>query len=205
MLDEIKNQLKALLPYLEADLARARSTADLEEIRVAFLGKKGQLTAILKSFASLDPAERPAAGKLVNEAKNLLLDAIEKKALEFRESEYEQLIESEKLDISLPGTAVLPGRRHPVSQVLSEIESIFTSMGFAIAEGPDVEDEYHNFEALNTPKEHPARDLHDTFYVEGGFLLRTHTSPVQIRIMQNQKPPICIIAPGKVYRVDQDV
>ncbi len=205
MLDEIKNQLKALLPYLEADLARARSTADLEEIRVAFLGKKGQLTAILKSFASLDPAERPAAGKLVNEAKNLLLDAIEKKALEFRESEYEQLIESEKLDISLPGTAVLPGRRHPLSQVLSEIESIFTSMGFAIAEGPDVEDEYHNFEALNTPKEHPARDLHDTFYVEGGFLLRTHTSPVQIRIMQNQKPPICIIAPGKVYRVDQDV
>jgi phenylalanyl-tRNA synthetase alpha chain len=205
MLDEIARRLDALLPSLEEELKRAKSTSDLEEIRVGYLGRKGKLTAILKSFATLDPSERPSAGKMVNDAKDRLLSVITQKAEEFRKDEFASRLAQETLDITLPGAALIPGHPHPISKVLGEIEEIFTSMGFVSEEGPDIEDDYHNFEALNTPPEHPARDLHDTFYVEGGLLLRTHTSPVQIRVMKRQKPPLAIIASGKVYRVDLDI
>ncbi|MBN1903338.1 phenylalanine--tRNA ligase subunit alpha [Candidatus Sumerlaeota bacterium] len=205
MLDIIVKNLEELLPALKADLKDVHTTRDLEEIRVAYLGKKGKLTTIMKSFGSLDPEERPKAGKMVNDAKDKALEMLIRKEQDINEKEILLQIDNEAIDLTLPGTATPPGRRHPITQVLGEIEEIFVSMGFDVEEGPDIEDDYHNFEALNTPPFHPARDLHDTFYVEGGLLLRTQTSPVQIRVMERKKPPLAIIAPGKVYRVDMDV
>ena len=205
MLESITKNLEGLLPELDSELKQAETTDDLEKIRVAYLGKKGKLTAILKSFGKLDPSERPAAGKLANKTKEQVINLISGKAYELHKKEIVNRIKHEKLDVTLPGTTPRPGHRHPLSQTQNEIEEIFASMGFEVKEGPDIEDDYHNIEALNIPPDHPARDMHDTFYVQGGLLLRTHTSPVQIRVMQNKKPPLAIIAPGKVYRVDQDV
>jgi phenylalanyl-tRNA synthetase alpha chain len=205
MLDIIVKNLEELLPALKADLQNIHTTRDLEEIRVAYLGKKGKLTSIMKLFGALDSEERPKAGKLVNDTKDRVLDILYRKAQEIHEKEIIQQIDNEAIDLTLPGIASPPGHKHPITQVLEQIENIFISMGFDVEEGPDIEDDYHNFEALNTPPAHPARDLHDTFYVEGGLLLRTHTSPVQIRVMEHKKPPLAIIAPGKVYRVDMDV
>ena len=205
MLETIVKNLEELLPELQAEIHKARTSRDLEDIRIAYLGKKGKITAILKSFGSLDPADRPKAGKVANETKQRVISLLSQKAEELEVKEIVERIESESIDLTLPGTLPTPGHSHPISQALQEIEDIFISMGFDIEEGPDIEDDYHNFEALNIPPEHPARDMHDTFYVEGGYLLRTHTSPVQIRVMKRQKPPLAIIAPGKVYRVDLDV
>ncbi len=205
MLEQIIRELEGLLPSLEADLGQVQNSRELEEVRLAYLGKKGRLTAILKSFGGLSPEERPLAGKAANEVKDRTADLFEKCSAVLRESEIGALLSNETVDITMPGTAGLPGRRHPVAHVLHEIEDIFTSMGFDIEVGPDIEDDYHNFEALNIPFNHPARDMHDTFYIKGGLLLRTHTSPVQIRTMKRKKPPVAFIAPGKVYRVDQDV
>ena len=205
MLESITKNLEGLLPELDSELKQAETTKKQKKIRVAYLGKKGKLTAILKSFGKLDPSERPAAGKLANKTKEQVINLISGKAYELHKKEIVNRIKHEKLDVTLPGTTPRPGHRHPLSQTQNEIEEIFASMGFEVKEGPDIEDDYHNFEALNIPPDHPARDMHDTFYVQGGLLLRTHTSPVQIRVMQNKKPPLAIIAPGKVYRVDQDV
>jgi phenylalanyl-tRNA synthetase alpha chain len=205
MLETIVQNLEGLLPTLESELLKAESTRDLEDVRVAYLGKKGKLTAVLKSFGKLDSADRPKAGKFANEIKEKVIEILSTRAYELHKKEIETRILDEALDITLPGTADTVGHRHPIMQVLNEIEQIFTSMGFDIEEGPDIEDDYHNFEALNIPPEHPARDMHDTFYLEDGRVLRTHTSPVQIRVMQKKKPPLAIIAPGKVYRVDLDV
>jgi len=205
MLEQIIKDLEDLLPRIQAELQNVQSSRDLEEVRLAYLGKKGQLTAVLKSFGSLSPKDRPRAGKVANEVKEKVTRELTEKARELHENEILHRIDQEALDLTLPGTQPCPGHLHPLTQTLKEIEEIFISMGFDIEEGPEVEDDYHNFEALNIPPEHPARDMHDTFYVEGGLLLRTHTSPVQIRVMQNKKPPLAIIAPGKVYRVDLDV
>lgn len=204
-LNEITDKLNNLLPELNQDLQKASTTEDLDEVRVTYLGKKGRLTSILKSFGQLEPSDRPRAGKAVNEIKEKVIDLISRKAAKLQEKEILQRIETEKLDITLPGVTQSNGRLHPITQVLHEIEDVFETMGFEIETGPDIEDDYHNFEALNIPPEHPARDMHDTFYVRGGYVLRTHTSPVQIRVMQKKKPPLAIIAPGSVYRVDQDV
>ncbi|HPB31685.1 MAG TPA: phenylalanine--tRNA ligase subunit alpha, partial [Candidatus Sumerlaeota bacterium] len=197
MLEQIIRELEGLLPSLEADLGQVQNSRELEEVRLAYLGKKGRLTAILKSFGGLSPEERPLAGKAANEVKDRTADLFEKCSAVLRESEIGALLSNETVDITMPGTAGLPGRRHPVAHVLHEIEDIFTSMGFDIEVGPDIEDDYHNFEALNIPFNHPARDMHDTFYIKGGLLLRTHTSPVQIRTMKRKKPPVAFIAPGK--------
>ncbi len=205
MLNTIVKNLEELLPELEKELRGARTTRQLEEIRVAFVGKKGKLTAILKSFGSLAPSDRPIAGKVTNETKERAIALISQKARRLHEAEIEKRLLSESLDLTLPGTSAIPGHRHPISQTLTEVEDIFISMGFSVEGGPDVEDDYHNFGALNIPPVHPARDMHDTFYIEGGLLLRTHTSPVQIRVMQRHKPPLAIVVPGKVYRVDLDV
>jgi len=204
-LETITRSLEKLLPALKSELQRVKTTQELEDLRVAYLGKKGKLTAILKSFGALDVDERPKAGKAANDTKDQAVALLSQKAQELHEKEIILQIETEALDITLPGTIPAPGHFHPIAQVLDEIEEIFVSMGFDIEEGPDIEDDYHNFEALNIPATHPARDMHDTFYVEGGFLLRSHTSPVQIRVMKRKKPPLAIIAPGKVYRVDLDI
>ena len=191
---------------LEAGLAEVAATSDLanlEAIRVRFLGKKGLITEALKGLGQLDPAARRAAGAVVNHAKLALTDA-----LALRRAALDELaitaLSTATVDVSLPGRGQPQGGLHPVTLALERIEDLFTSAGFEVVEGPEVEDDYHNFEALNIPAHHPARAMHDTFYFPDGKLLRTHTSPVQIRILKDRKPPLRIIAPGRVYRCDYD-
>ena len=191
---------------LEAGLAEVAATSDLanlEAIRVRFLGKKGLITEALKGLGQLDPAARRAAGAVVNHAKLALTDA-----LALRRAALDELaitaLSTATVDVSLPGRGQPQGGLHPVTLALERIEDLFTSAGFEVVEGPEVEDDYHNFEALNIPAHHPARAMHDTFYFPDRKLLRTHTSPVQIRILKDRKPPLRIIAPGRVYRCDYD-
>lgn len=202
---ELSGDIENLLLQAEKELPMVRSLQELEEMRRQYLGKKSPLTLILRQLGELSEEERPLLGRKLNEIKEKLtvLFGHYEKQLELKE--LEESLTIEKLDITLPGISPPRGHRHPINQVLSEIEQIFVSMGFKIAYGPDIETDYNNFEALNIPADHPARDMQDTFYLTGGQLLRTHTSPVQIRVMQKQKPPIAIIAPGKVYRCDADI
>lgn len=181
-------------------LAEVNDSSSLDEIRVKYLGKKGELTTILRSMGSLSKEERPIVGKLVNEIKAELEAKIEEVAKAIKAKEKEAKLASEVIDISLPGRKKLIGKRHPLELTLKAMEDIFISMGFTVEEGPEVELDYYNFEALNIPKNHPARSEQDTFYINDDIVLRTQTSPVQIRVMENQKPPIKMIAPGKVYR-----
>jgi phenylalanyl-tRNA synthetase alpha chain len=178
------------------------SGSALEEVRVKYLGKKGELTTILRSMGNLSKEERPIVGKLVNEIKEELEAKIEEIAKTIKEKERNEKLASEVIDISLPGRKKVIGKRHPLELTLESMKDIFISMGFTIEEGPEVELDYYNFEALNIPKNHPARSEQDTFYINDDVVLRTQTSPVQIRVMENQKPPIKMIAPGKVYRSD---
>ena len=186
------------------ELASLDNLKNLQDVRVRYLGKKGVLTVLLKSLGKLSREDRPAAGKLINEAKVQIEAAIEDTGQRLKAAQEQGAIESRRIDVTLPGFFVPMGRQHPINQVLDEICEVFISLGFRIEEGPEVEDDYHNFEALNIPGEHPARDMQDTFYVAGGSVLRTHTSPVQVRVMERERPPIRIIAPGKVYRCDSD-
>lgn len=183
----------------------AQSTAELEQVKARFLGKTGALTDLLKQLGKLPAEERPAAGSRINEVKQSLEEAfrVRREAMETRALE-EQLAR-ESLDVTLPGRGDGMGGVHPVTRTLARIESLFHSLGFEVAEGPEIETDFYNFTALNIPENHPARAMHDTFYVEDGRLLRTHTSPVQIRHMQSRQPPIKVIAPGRVYRCDSDV
>ena len=174
----------------------------LEEIRVKYLGKKGELTTILRSMGSLSAEERPIVGKLVNVVKKDVEDKIETISKEIKEREKNARLASEVIDISMPGKKNTIGKRHPLDLTLASMKEIFVSMGFTIEEGPEVELDRYNFEALNIPKDHPARSEQDTFYINENLVLRTQTSPVQIRVMEDQKPPIKMIAPGKVYRSD---
>ncbi|AKS42037.1 phenylalanine--tRNA ligase subunit alpha [Wenzhouxiangella marina] len=176
----------------------------LDEVRVRYLGKKGALTDQLKQLGQLPPDERREAGQAVNEAKQQLAQAIEARVDALREIELNARLESERIDISLPGRRIEAGGPHPVSRALDRILAIFNQLGFAVETGPEVEDDYHNFEALNFPEHHPARAMHDTFYLPDGHLLRTHTSPVQIRTMKRVEPPVRIVAPGRVFRSDSD-
>ena len=183
-------------------LTEVSDSSSLDEIRVKYLGKKGELTTILRSMGSLSKEERPIVGKLVNEIKAELEAKIEEVAKAIKEKEKAAKLASEIIDISLPGRKKIIGKRHPLELTLKAMEDIFISMGFTVEEGPEVELDYYNFEALNIPKNHPARSEQDTFYINDDMVLRTQTSPVQIRVMENQKPPIKMIAPGKVYRSD---
>lgn len=187
------------------ELARARSSHDVEQVRVKYLGKKGVLTLLLRSVPRLPANERPIVGREANEAKAEIESEIERRLAERKAEEHRLKRELQKIDLTLPGRRPPLGTVHPLNRVLDEIIEIFLGLGFAIAEGPEVESDFYNFEALNIPKDHPARDMQDTFYLSGEVLLRTHTSPVQIRTMMAHKPPVRIICPGKVYRRDADI
>ena len=173
-----------------------------ENIRVKYLGKKGELTAILRGMGKLSAEERPVVGKIANEVREEIESAIDTKVVAIRSAEKTEKLNSEVIDISMPGKKQTMGKKHPLSLTLYQVNDIFLSMGFSIEEGPEVEFDHYNFEALNIPKDHPARGEQDTFYINDNIVLRTQTSPIQIRTMENQKPPIKMIAPGKVYRSD---
>lgn len=177
----------------------------LEQLRVNYLGKKSELTEVLKSLGNLPPAERPLMGQAMNEVKQAITEKLTQRKTMLEEKAFLAEIEKNRIDVSLPGRHVSHGSRHPVSQTRLRIESFFTQMGFEVVDGPEVESEYYNFEALNIPSHHPARAMHDTFYFENSLLLRTHTSPVQIRAMEKREAPVRLIAPGRVYRYDFDV
>ncbi len=198
-------EVGAILEEARLAIARAPDLKALEEIRVRLLGKKGKLTALLKQLGKLAPSERPLAGKAINEAKEALTQALESQREHLYQGELAQALEAEKLDVTLPGRGEQPGGLHPVTRTLERIVSLLVQIGFEVVEGPEIEDDYHNFEALNIPPHHPARAMHDTFYFDAHTVLRTHTSPVQIRVMENRKPPLRIIAPGRVYRCDSDL
>ena len=198
-------ELDTLTGSALAQIRDAGGLPALEEIRVRWLGKKGTLTEQLKTLGALPAPERPAAGARINAAKTAVQDAIETRRIELERVRVQQELSLGAIDVSLPGRGEAQGGLHPVTQARLRIEEIFRRAGFQVAQGPEIENEFYNFEALNIPANHPARALHDTFYLKDGHLLRTHTSPVQIRAMQSQKPPIALIAPGRVYRVDSDV
>lgn len=184
------------------ELKAATDSESISAISIRYLGRKGRVTQLLRSISKLPPEERPAAGKRVNEIKRVL-DTAFKKALKRLEAEPSEI--DDTIDVSLPGRAAKQGSLHPITQITQQICDIFARLGFSIAEGPEVETDYYNFEALNIPKNHPARDMQDTFYISDSVVLRTHTSPIQIRIMEKHAPPVKIVAPGKVYRCDFDL
>lgn len=198
----MKQQLEEIKKSAEAALSSASSLEELDAVRVKYLGKKGELTAVLKQMSGLSPEERPIIGQLANEIREQIQAEIDKKVAELKAAGLEAKLQEETIDVTLPGTEVALGHRHPLSIVLDEVKDIFQGMGFDIAEGPEVEWDHYNFEMLNIPKDHPARDTQDTFYITENMLLRTQTSPVQIRVMEQTKPPIRIIAPGRVFRSD---
>ncbi len=194
---------------IQSEALRAvQSAADLralDEVRVEFLGKKGALTRILRSMGGLSSEERPIVGKRVNTVRDELTSAIESRREALEEAELEARLTRESVDVTLPGKRLQAGSLHPLTQVLREVQELFVGLGFEVVEGPEIETDYYNFEALNLPPHHPARDMQDTFYITEEILLRTQTSPVQVRTMESRRPPVRIIAPGKVYRVDSDV
>ena len=176
--------------------------ADLEQIRIQYLGKKGELTSVLRGMGALTAEERPVVGQIANEVRAEIENALKIKAEAQKAAELERKLATEKIDVTLPSNVAAPGKLHPLTQVQRTIEDIFIGMGFSIAEGPEVEYDYYNFQALNIPENHPARDTQDTFYITENILLRSQTSPVQVRTMEKQKPPIRVISPGRVYRSD---
>ncbi len=187
---------------LEAVSMLEAENADLEQIRIRFLGKKGELTSVLRGMGALSAEERPVIGALANEVRQYIEERLADAAVEQKAKENEKKLAKEKLDVTLPGSKIKIGKRHPLSQVQEEIENIFIGMGFEIVDGPEVEYDYYNFTALNTPENHPARDTQDTFYITENILLRSQTSCVQARTMEHKEPPIRIISPGRVYRSD---
>ena len=201
----MQQQLNELLNDARASIGTASQLQDLEQLRVRYLGKKGQLTDILKNVSALPITERPEAGKLVNQAKREVQSQIEAQLQKLNQQALKEKLQSGEIDVTLPGRGQRLGARHPVMRVQERVVTYFDHLGYAVAEGPEIEDDYHNFEALNIPPYHPARATFDTFYFNDGKVLRTHTSPVQIRVMENQKPPLRVITPGRVYRRDSDL
>ncbi|OBR94520.1 phenylalanine--tRNA ligase alpha subunit [Clostridium ragsdalei P11] len=196
----MKEELKQIKENAFSELKNKK--LDIEDIRVKYLGKKGELTKILRGMKDLSKEERPAIGKLANEVRSTLENAIEEASKKIKSSATQAKLQNETIDITMPGIKQTVGKRHPLEQTLEEMKQIFISMGFTIEEGPEVEKDYYNFEALNIPKNHPARGEQDTFYINENVVLRTQTSPIQVRTMEKQKPPIKMISPGKVYRSD---
>ena len=198
-------RMRKLGEEASSEISKAADAEALEQLRVRYLGKKSEFVALMRQMGALAPEERPEAGKVANEVKGRLAEDLEARRQAFERAERNRRLREETIDVSLPGRPRPCGHMHPILQTAQEICTIFREMGFEVAEGPDLEDEYHNFEALNIPANHPARDMQDTFYLQGGGVLRTHTSPVQIRAMRERKPPLAVVAPGRVYRCDADV
>ena len=199
----MKEQLSAILADAKNQVANSQNETEIESIRVKYLGKKGELTAILKQMGSLSPEERPKMGALVNEAKQELEELISVKKKELKSAEQQKKLAEETIDITLPYKEIKRGKLHPLNTVLDDMINIFQSMGFDVVDGPEVETDHYNFECLNVPADHPARDMQDTFYLAENLLLRTQTSAAQIRTMENRKPPIRVICPGRVFRADE--
>ena len=204
-MDESPLDLDNLLAEAQTAVADAASLAELDDVRVRYLGKSGLLTGQLKKLGSLPKEQRPQAGQAINKAKQSLRKAIEERKAVLEQLALANRLKSERIDVTLPGRGIQSGGLHPVSRTLERIETLFAHAGYEVKEGPEIEDDYHNFEALNIPAHHPARAMHDTFYFDAHLLLRTHTSPVQIRTMEQGEPPMKIIAPGRVYRCDSDL
>ncbi|MDP3097787.1 MAG: phenylalanine--tRNA ligase subunit alpha [Syntrophales bacterium] len=198
-------ELRVLREQAELELQQAGTEEAFQAIRTRYLGRKGLLTGMLRNIANVAPAERPQFGKECNEVKEELSARIDELLAGLASSKKDEVLLRERIDVTLPGRGVRHGRLHPVTQVREEICRIFAGLGFSVVEGPEVELDYYNFEALNIPKDHPARDMQDTFYVEENIVLRTHTSPVQVRIMEKTRPPVRILSPGRVYRRDSDI
>ncbi|MGF1590346.1 MAG: phenylalanine--tRNA ligase subunit alpha [Pleurocapsa sp.] len=198
----IQEQLKELNTFALSAIASTESLDELEKIRVKYLGKKGQVSQILRGMGKLSPEERPVVGSLANVVKEEVQTSIEQRQQSLQQAQIEAQIKAETIDVTMPGVSRPLGRVHPLNGVVDRMLDIFVGLGYTVATGPQIETDYYNFEALNTPRDHPARDMQDTFYLPGGNLLRTQTSSVQIRYMENHEPPIRIIAPGRVYRRD---
>jgi phenylalanyl-tRNA synthetase alpha chain len=198
----MKKQLEQIKEVAISEINKVQGIKEIEDIRVKFLGKKGALTAVLRGMGKLTAEERPIIGQLANQIREQLENKIEETKNELESKERVLRLEKEKIDLTIPGKKRGLGKRHPISKVMEEIEDVFLGMGYVIAEGPEVELDFYNFEALNIPQNHPARDTQDTFYINENIVLRTHTSPVQIRVMEKSTPPIKIICPGRVYRSD---
>jgi phenylalanyl-tRNA synthetase alpha chain len=201
----VQQELDELVRKAEAAVAEAGDLAALDQVRVRLLGKKGELTARMQTLGGLPPEQRREAGKVINTAKQAVQQLLESRQDTLQEAELHAKLAQEAIDVTLPGRGQQPGGLHPVTRTLQRIEKLFAQLGFEVAEGPEIEDDYHNFEALNIPESHPARAMHDTFYVDAHTVLRTHTSPVQIRVMEKRQPPLRVIAPGRVYRCDSDL
>lgn len=197
--------LDALVSQALEAVQQAADVNALEQIRVQYLGKKGELTQVMKTLGNIPAQERPKVGAMVNEAKERVQSVLNARKSEMEAAALNAKLAAERVDVTLPGRGQVSGGLHPVTRTMERIEEFFSRVGYAVAEGPEVEDDYHNFEALNIPGHHPARAMHDTFYFNANTLLRTHTSPVQVRTMESQKPPIRIVCPGRVYRCDSDL
>ncbi|HDH11802.1 MAG TPA: phenylalanine--tRNA ligase subunit alpha [Nitrospirae bacterium] len=199
------NDIESIKNLARDEISNARCLQDIYDLKVKYLGKKGLLTGKLKSLGSIPREERPAFGRILNESKNFIESLLRKQEDIFKSSELDKSLRTEQIDVTVPGCFIPTGHLHPITQVLDEISGIFISLGFTVEEGPEVELDYYNFEALNFPKDHPARDMQDTFFISDDVVLRTHTSSVQVRVMEKSSPPLRVIAPGKVYRCDADV
>jgi phenylalanyl-tRNA synthetase alpha chain len=199
----MKNKLQEIRKKALASIIEVSDLKELDDIRVTFLGKKGELTQVLRGMKDLTNEERPVIGKLANEVREIIETEIEKSKKDLSKKAREIQLQKEKIDVTMPSNKMKLGHRHPMNIVLDDLKDIFIGMGYEIAEGPEVEKDYYNFEALNIPENHPAKDEQDTFYINKEIVLRTQTSPVQVRVMENQKPPIRILAPGRVYRSDE--
>jgi phenylalanyl-tRNA synthetase alpha chain len=199
------NDIESIKTHARDAIKRAEGLKDINDLKVKYLGKKGILTHKIKSLGSISKEQRPEYGRLLNEIKNYIEDLLETKEETFKKDELDKSLQTQSIDVTVPGCFSPFGHLHPVTRILDEIISIFISLGFTVEEGPEVELDFYNFEALNFPKDHPARDMQDTFFISDDVVLRTHTSPVQVRVMEKNTPPLRVIAPGKVYRCDADV
>jgi phenylalanyl-tRNA synthetase alpha chain len=197
--------LEALKKAAIEAVQAASSPAELEQLRVDYLGKKGQLTSLLKNLGTLSPEDRPKAGALINEVKQELAGLLNARKDDLEQQALAEKLAAERVDVTLPGRRVDAGGLHPITRTIQRVEDFFAGMGFDVVEGPEIEDDYHNFEALNIPAHHPARAMHDTFYIDDAHVLRTHTSGVQVRTMETREPPLRIVCPGRVYRCDSDL
>lgn len=202
MTTNIESQLHILGETAQKSIESASTLQKLEELRVGYLGKKGELSLILKEMGKLSAEDRPRIGAIANDIKNQIQDTLSNQQKQLQQAEFNRQIEAETLDVTMPGVSYALGKSHPLQSTIDRVIDIFVGLGYSIAEGPQIESDYYNFTALNTPEDHPARDMQDTFYFEDGSLLRTHTSSVQIRYMEKNDPPLRIIAPGRVYRRD---
>ena len=201
----MQDQLEKIRIEALAEMQEVETLETLEKLRIKYFGRKGLFPDVMKGMGKLSKEQKPVIGKLSNEIRSEITNKFDQITEELNQQKHEHQLEEETIDITLPGRRRQKGRRHPITQVLNQIQLIFKGMGFQAVEGPEIELEFYNFDALNTPKDHPARDLQDTFYIDDGIVLRTHTSPVQIRVMKKTTPPIRIIVPGKVYRRDYDI